>query len=76
MNVQVLDAQFKHFMEDAPVCDQCGAITVRNGACYRCYNCGNSHGLLVKALARHSGAGYVNRCSPGCSGGGMADTHV
>ena len=44
MNVQVLDAQFKNFMEDAPVCDQCGAITVRNGACYRCYNCGNSMG--------------------------------
>ncbi len=39
-----VDAQFKHFMEDAPACDQCGAITVRNGACYRCYNCGNSMG--------------------------------
>jgi len=39
-----IDAQFRHFMEDAPVCDQCGAITVRNGACYRCYNCGNSMG--------------------------------
>ncbi|MDP6525091.1 MAG: vitamin B12-dependent ribonucleotide reductase [Kiritimatiellia bacterium] len=39
-----VDAQFKHFMEDAPVCDQCGSITVRNGACYRCYNCGNSMG--------------------------------
>ena len=44
VNVQVLDAQFRDFMEDAPVCDQCGAITVRNGACYRCYNCGNSMG--------------------------------
>jgi ribonucleoside-diphosphate reductase alpha chain len=39
-----VDAQFEGFMEDAPVCDQCGAITVRNGACYRCYNCGNSMG--------------------------------
>jgi len=39
-----VDAQFAGFMEDAPVCDQCGAITVRNGACYRCYNCGNSMG--------------------------------
>ncbi len=39
-----IDAQFQHFMEDAPACDQCGAITVRNGACYRCYNCGNSMG--------------------------------
>jgi ribonucleoside-diphosphate reductase alpha chain len=39
-----VDAQFQHFMADAPACDQCGAITVRNGACYRCYNCGNSMG--------------------------------
>jgi ribonucleoside-diphosphate reductase alpha chain len=39
-----VDAQFSHFMADAPACDQCGAITVRNGACYRCYNCGNSMG--------------------------------
>ncbi|MFH0953204.1 MAG: vitamin B12-dependent ribonucleotide reductase [Verrucomicrobiota bacterium] len=44
MNVEILDKQFESFMEDAPVCDQCGAITVRNGACYRCYNCGNSMG--------------------------------
>ncbi len=42
--VNRVDAQFRHFMEDAPACDQCGAITVRNGACYRCYNCGNSMG--------------------------------
>ncbi|HBA85929.1 MAG TPA: vitamin B12-dependent ribonucleotide reductase [Verrucomicrobia bacterium] len=42
--VKILDRQFKGFMEDAPVCDNCGAITVRNGACYRCYNCGNSLG--------------------------------
>jgi ribonucleoside-diphosphate reductase alpha chain len=39
-----VDKQFGHFMEDAPACDLCGAITVRNGACYRCYNCGNSMG--------------------------------
>ncbi len=44
MDVKVLDEQFRHFMEDAPACDNCGAITVRNGACYRCYNCGNSMG--------------------------------
>jgi len=24
MNVKVLDKQFESFMEDAPVCDQCG----------------------------------------------------
>ena len=39
-----IDEQFQHFMADAPACDVCGAITVRNGACYRCYNCGNSMG--------------------------------
>jgi len=39
-----VDQQFRHFMEDAPACDQCGAITVRNGACYKCFNCGNSMG--------------------------------
>jgi ribonucleoside-diphosphate reductase alpha chain len=39
-----VDGQFGHFMADAPACDVCGSITVRNGACYRCYNCGNSMG--------------------------------
>jgi ribonucleoside-diphosphate reductase alpha chain len=39
-----VDAQFRNFQEDAPVCDVCGAITVRNGSCYRCHNCGNSIG--------------------------------
>lgn len=41
---QRVDEQFSHFMADAPACDVCGSITVRNGACYRCYNCGNSMG--------------------------------
>lgn len=36
--------QFENMMEDAPCCDVCGSITVRNGTCYRCYNCGNSMG--------------------------------
>jgi ribonucleoside-diphosphate reductase alpha chain len=36
--------QFARFQEDAPVCDSCGAITVRNGKCYLCYNCGHSMG--------------------------------
>ncbi len=39
-----LDKMHKGFQEDAPVCDQCGAITVRNGSCYRCFVCGNSMG--------------------------------
>jgi ribonucleoside-diphosphate reductase alpha chain len=29
---------------DAPACDVCGTITVRNGACYKCLNCGHSMG--------------------------------
>ncbi len=43
-DTQRVDDQFEHFTEDAPACDVCGAITVRNGACYRCYNCGSSMG--------------------------------
>ena len=39
-----LDAQLDEMMGDAPVCDSCGHITVRNGACYKCLNCGNSMG--------------------------------
>jgi ribonucleoside-diphosphate reductase alpha chain len=30
--------------EDAPPCSDCGAIMVRNGACYRCLNCGGTSG--------------------------------
>jgi ribonucleoside-diphosphate reductase alpha chain len=29
---------------DAPPCDLCGHITIRNGTCYKCLNCGNSMG--------------------------------
>ena len=38
------DRQFAHFQCDAPSCDNCGALTVRCGTCYRCFNCGNSMG--------------------------------
>ena len=38
------NGQFSHFQADAPVCDVCGSITVRNGNCYRCHNCGASMG--------------------------------
>jgi ribonucleoside-diphosphate reductase alpha chain len=31
-------------MGDAPLCDTCGHITIRNGSCYKCLNCGNSLG--------------------------------
>ncbi len=36
--------QFAQFQADAPPCDFCGAITVRNGNCYLCHECGNSMG--------------------------------
>jgi ribonucleoside-diphosphate reductase alpha chain len=36
--------QFARFQSDAPACDNCGALTVRCGTCYRCFNCGNSMG--------------------------------
>ena len=39
-----LSQQLGEMMGDAPMCDKCGNITVRNGACYRCLNCGNSMG--------------------------------
>jgi ribonucleoside-diphosphate reductase alpha chain len=40
----VRSEQFAQFQIDAPACDNCGAITVRNGNCYLCHNCGNSMG--------------------------------
>jgi ribonucleoside-diphosphate reductase alpha chain len=40
----VRSMQFAKFQTDAPACDNCGAITVRNGNCYLCHNCGNSMG--------------------------------
>ena len=33
-----------HFQLDAPTCPSCGHVTVRNGACYKCLNCGESLG--------------------------------
>ena len=40
----LLSEQFSGFQADAPACDYCGAITVRNGNCYLCHNCGHSMG--------------------------------
>ncbi|MER3439674.1 MAG: vitamin B12-dependent ribonucleotide reductase, partial [Chloroflexota bacterium] len=42
--LNAVDAQLSELMGDAPFCDVCGHITVRNGACYKCLNCGNSLG--------------------------------
>jgi len=43
-SLEIRDKQFAHFQSDAPACDNCGALTVRCGTCYRCFNCGNSMG--------------------------------
>jgi ribonucleoside-diphosphate reductase alpha chain len=40
----VLSAHLQTMMGDAPFCSSCGHTTVRNGACYKCLNCGNSMG--------------------------------
>ncbi len=39
-----LNSQLSNLMGDAPMCATCGHVTVRNGSCYRCLNCGNSMG--------------------------------
>ncbi len=37
-------AQLAAIMADSPLCSECGHVTIRNGTCYRCLNCGNSMG--------------------------------
>ncbi len=32
------------YQQDAPSCSDCGSIMVRNGACYKCLNCGTTSG--------------------------------
>ncbi len=43
MGTETLTASFLN-QQDAPPCFTCGSITVRNGACYKCLNCGASNG--------------------------------
>ncbi len=38
------DKMLGEMMGDAPACPTCGHITVRNGSCYKCLNCGDSLG--------------------------------
>jgi ribonucleoside-diphosphate reductase alpha chain len=42
--VKTLSDAIAHFQQDAPACPNCGHVTVRNGACYKCLNCGESLG--------------------------------
>jgi ribonucleoside-diphosphate reductase alpha chain len=39
-----LEKHMKSLMGDAPFCDTCGHLTVRNGTCYKCLNCGATMG--------------------------------
>ena len=39
-----MNSELAELMGDAPACSICGHITVRNGSCYKCLNCGNSMG--------------------------------
>ncbi len=32
------------YQQDAPSCQECGSIMVRNGTCYKCMNCGTTSG--------------------------------
>jgi ribonucleoside-diphosphate reductase alpha chain len=42
--VSLLSQQLARFQSDAPTCPNCGHVAVRNGACYKCLNCGESLG--------------------------------
>ena len=42
--VKSLSDSVAHFQQDAPPCPKCGHVAVRNGACYKCLNCGESLG--------------------------------
>jgi len=42
--VHSLSDAIAHFQSDAPTCPSCGHVAVRNGACYKCLNCGESLG--------------------------------
>ncbi len=30
--------------QNGPTCSDCGALMIRNGTCYKCYNCGSTSG--------------------------------
>jgi ribonucleoside-diphosphate reductase alpha chain len=42
--IKTLNDSVAHFQQDAPTCPNCGHVAVRNGACYKCLNCGESLG--------------------------------
>jgi ribonucleoside-diphosphate reductase alpha chain len=42
--ISQLSQQLARFQSDAPTCPNCGHVAVRNAACYKCLNCGESLG--------------------------------
>jgi len=38
------EREIYRMQSDAPPCPECGAITIRSGACYKCLSCGTSLG--------------------------------
>jgi len=42
--IEVTDEVEEPKESNGPVCDYCGSITIRNGTCFKCPNCGNSLG--------------------------------
>ncbi|TAL03176.1 MAG: vitamin B12-dependent ribonucleotide reductase [Verrucomicrobia bacterium] len=42
--IKTLSDSLAHLQQDAPTCPNCGNVAVRNGACYKCLNCGESLG--------------------------------
>ncbi|MCY3758501.1 MAG: hypothetical protein OXG96_12330, partial [Acidobacteria bacterium] len=44
MQMQDMEKQVFQTQADAPPCPECGSIMVRNGACYKCLNCGATSG--------------------------------
>jgi ribonucleoside-diphosphate reductase alpha chain len=44
VKIKTLSDSVAHFQQDAPPCPKCGHVAVRNGACYKCLNCGESLG--------------------------------
>lgn len=43
-SIQIHERQVFQSQADAPPCPECGAIMVRNAACYKCLNCGTTNG--------------------------------
>jgi ribonucleoside-diphosphate reductase alpha chain len=41
---KAMQAAMADKMGDAPICETCGAITIRNGSCYVCLGCGGTTG--------------------------------